>query len=114
MEDVLNQLRTELAGRALRAWWYAVPRALRPFLRDGRDVDEIGRRLYVAFIADGSIQGDSLRLRLTIRLLRANDAVAVWEERFDFAIGDMPAVARTTAERLSSALEAAISATPRT
>jgi TolB-like protein len=56
------------------------------------------------------VQGDSSRLRLTIRLLRASDAVAVWAETFDFAANDMPMVARTVAGRLSEALSASVAA----
>jgi TolB-like protein len=82
-------------------------------LREGKDVDDLGRRLGVAFVADGSVQGDSSRLRLTIRLLRASDAVAVWAETFDFAAADLPAVARSGAEKLSAALLGSLAAPAR-
>jgi TolB-like protein len=73
-------------------------------LREGADVDQVGRRLGVAFIADGSVQGSATRLRLTVRLLRANDAVAVWANTFDFPAEDLPAVARSVADSVAAAV----------
>lgn len=71
-------------------------------LRDGADVDQLARRLGVAFIADGSVQGGLSRIRLTVRLLRADDAVAVWANTFDFTQADLPAVARSVADSVAA------------
>lgn len=76
-------------------------------LRDGADVDQVARRLGVAFVADGSVQGVASRMRLTIRLLRADDAVAVWANTFDFMHEDLPAVARSVADSVGAALSRA-------
>ena len=76
-------------------------------LRDGADVDQVARRLGVAFIADGSVQGGASRIRLTIRLLRADDAVAVWANTFDFMQEDLPAVARSVAASVAVAVRRA-------
>ena len=73
-------------------------------LRDGADVDQVARRLGVAFVADGSVQGATSRFRLTMRLLRADDAVAVWANTFDFMEEDLPAVARSVADSLAAAV----------
>lgn len=73
-------------------------------LRDGADVDQVARRLGVAFIADGSVQGGASRIRLTVRLLRANDAVAVWANTFDFMQDDLPALARSVADSVAAAV----------
>lgn len=74
-------------------------------MRDGADVDQVGHRLGVAFIADGSVQGGAARLRLTVRLLRAEDAVAVWANTFDFMPEDLVAVARSVADSVAAALK---------
>ena len=76
-------------------------------LRDGVDVDQVARRLGVAFIADGSVQGGASRIRLTVRLLRAADAVAVWANTFDFMQEDLPAVARSAADSVAAAVNRA-------
>jgi len=73
-------------------------------LRDGADIDMVGRRLGVAYVADGSVQGNSDRIRLTIRVLRADDAVAVWANTFDFALNDLSVVARSVADSMGAAL----------
>ena len=71
-------------------------------LRDGADIDQVARRLGVAFIADGSVQGGASRIRLTLRLLRADDAVAVWANTFNFMQEDLPAVARSVADSVAA------------
>lgn len=71
-------------------------------LRDGADIDKVGRRLGVAFIADGSVQGNADRIRLTIRLLRAEDAVATWANTFDFPPAHLSAVSRSVADSIAA------------
>lgn len=71
-------------------------------LRDGADIDKVGRRLGVAYIADGSVQGNAERVRLTIRLLRAEDAVARWANTFDFQPSDLSAVSRSVADSIAA------------
>lgn len=71
-------------------------------LRDGADIDKVGRRLGVAYIADGSVQGNAERIRLTIRLLRAEDAVARWANTFDFQPADLSAVSRSVADSVAA------------
>lgn len=71
-------------------------------LRDGADIDKVGRRLGVAYIADGSVQGNAERIRLTVRLLRAEDAVAVWANTFDFTSQDLSMVARSVADSVGA------------
>jgi TolB-like protein len=73
-------------------------------LRDGADIDKVGRRLGVAYIADGSVQGNAERIRLTIRLLRAEDAVARWANTFDFPPGDLSAVSRSVADSVAAVI----------
>jgi TolB-like protein len=73
-------------------------------LRDGADIDKVGRRLGVAYIADASVQGNAERIRLTLRLLRAEDAVTIWANTFDFMPESLPAVARSVADSLAAAV----------
>lgn len=49
----------------------------------GGDADNMGRRLGVAFIVDGGVQRGTGRLRVTLRLVRTADAMAVWAGSFD-------------------------------
>lgn len=59
----------------------------RDALSAGGDVDEIGRRLRVAFVVDGTVEADGRRQRLSLRLVRTRDAVAVWAGRYDLVEG---------------------------
>ncbi len=43
-----------------------------------------GRRLGVAYVVDGSVQRGLGRLRVTLRLVRTSDAVALWAGTYDF------------------------------
>jgi DNA-binding SARP family transcriptional activator/TolB-like protein len=74
-------------------------------LRDGADIDKVGRRLGVAYIADGSVQGNAERIRLTIRLLRAEDAVARWANTFDFRPEDLSVVSRSVADSVAAVIQ---------
>jgi TolB-like protein len=49
----------------------------------GADVREIGRRLAVALVLDGSVQRGGARMRITLRLVRVADGVTVWARAFD-------------------------------
>lgn len=73
-------------------------------LREGASVDQLGRRLGVAYLADGSVQGTADRLRLTLRVLRTRDAVAVWANTFDFTKEDLAVVARSVADSIAAAV----------
>jgi TolB-like protein len=63
----------------------------------GGDADRIGRRLGVSYVVDGSVQRGPARLRVTLRLVRAADAVSVWAGTFDAAEADPIAAAQAVA-----------------
>lgn len=54
-------------------------------IRPGDDVDVIGRRLGVAYLIDGGVQRRAGQLRITLRLVRAADAVTLWADSYDVA-----------------------------
>ena len=53
------------------------------------DVRATARRLRVAFIVDGSVRGSTDRLRIGVRLIRADDGVEVWTRMYDVAGQDL-------------------------
>jgi TolB-like protein/Flp pilus assembly protein TadD/DNA-binding XRE family transcriptional regulator len=57
----------------------------------GRDVDarEIGRRLNVDTILEGSVQKADNRLRVSVQLINADNGFQVWSERFDRRMTDL-------------------------
>ena len=56
------------------------------------DVAEIGRRLGVAHLVQGSLQRQGDRVRITVRLIDAASRAQVWGEAYDLALSDILAV----------------------
>lgn len=57
------------------------------FKGDNRDVREIGRRLGVDRVLEGSVRRDASRLRVTAQLIDVADGFHVWSEVFDRETG---------------------------
>ncbi len=56
------------------------------------DVQEIGRRLGVIHLVQGSLQRQGERVRITVRLIAAASRAQVWGEAYDIAFADIVAV----------------------
>jgi serine/threonine-protein kinase len=56
------------------------------------DVTEIGRRLKVNSVLEGSVRRSGDRLRISVRLTDVRDGFQLWSERFDRSIDDVFAV----------------------
>ena len=88
------------------------------FLFRGKDVElvEVGRRLNVEHLLEGSVRRSGNRVRVTAQLIKAADGFHLWSERYDrewtdiFAIQDEITHAIATALRLRLAADAS---TPR-
>lgn len=76
----------------------------RDAVADGGDADRIGRRLGVAYLVDGGIQGGGGRLRVTLRLIRTLDGVAVWAGSYDPEGTDAISAARQVARDAADAI----------
>jgi eukaryotic-like serine/threonine-protein kinase len=53
------------------------------------DVTEIGRRLRVATILEGSVRKSGDRVRITAQLVNADDGYHIWSKRFDRELSDV-------------------------
>lgn len=75
---------------------------------DAQDIEEIGRRLAVRHVVDGSVQREADKLRVTVRLVRVNDAFTVWARSFDLSTTDVLSsqarIAAATADALAPLL----------
>jgi adenylate cyclase len=86
------------------------------------DVREIGRKLGVKTILEGSVRKSGRKLRITAQLINVNDGYHVWSKVFDedledvFAIQDdiAASIAETLVETISAEDREAIRAVPRT
>jgi TolB-like protein len=85
-EDIINGL-THLEGLQVVARTSA-------FSFRGRDIDirEIGRKLNVQSLLEGSIQKTGDRLRITAQLINVSDGYHLWSEKYDRRLEDVFAI----------------------
>jgi serine/threonine protein kinase/Tfp pilus assembly protein PilF len=62
------------------------------FKGKGMDVREIGRKLNVDHILEGSVKKIGNRLRITVQLVNVQNGYQVWTERFDRTVADIFAI----------------------
>ena len=76
----------------------------RDAVHSGGDLREIGQRLAVALVLDGSVQREPERMRITLRLVQVADEVNVWARAFDIGSENLIAaqerIARITTDDL--------------
>ncbi len=74
------------------------------FKGQGVDVREIGRRLSVGIVLEGSVRKAGNRLRITAQLITVSDGYHLWSERYDRDMDDVFAIqdeiARSVVSRL--------------
>jgi non-specific serine/threonine protein kinase len=74
--------------------------------RDGSaDVREIGRRLGVATVVEGSVRRAGDRLRVTVQLIDVADGYHRWSERWDREVADVFAIQDEIAESVARSLQ---------
>jgi hypothetical protein len=71
---------------------------------------EIGRRLNVTHILEGSVRRAGNRLRVTAQLVKVSDGFHLWSERYDREIKDVFAVQDEMTEAIAEALRVRLSA----
>ena len=83
------------------------------FFRD-KDVEfgEIGRRLNVEHILEGSVRQAGKRLRVTAQLIKVADGFHLWSERYDREMTDIFAIQDEITHAISTALQTKLSRAP--
>ena len=66
-----------------------------------RDVREIGRRLGVEAVMEGSVRRQGSRLRVTVRLNRTSDGFHLWSNTYEGAATDLLALQEEIAQQVS-------------
>ncbi len=69
------------------------------------DVREIGARLNVATVLEGSVRRAGERVRIWVQLVSVDNGYRLWCERYDRHIEDLFAIEDEIAERIAAALE---------
>jgi TolB-like protein/Tfp pilus assembly protein PilF len=75
------------------------------FRGDRLDVREIGRRLGVGVVLEGSVRRAGARLRVTAQLIDAGDGCHLWSERYDRELEDVFAIEDDITRNIVGALE---------
>jgi adenylate cyclase len=76
------------------------------FMFKGRAVDitDVGRKLGVRYVAEGSVRQSGKRIRITAQLIEASTGNHIWAERYDREIEDIFSVQDEVTERIIWAL----------
>ena len=74
----------------------------------GLDIAEVGRRLNVTSVLEGSVRKAGSRVRITAELIKVSDGFHLWSERYDRQLDDIfvvqEEIARAIADRLNVTL----------
>jgi eukaryotic-like serine/threonine-protein kinase len=105
-EEIINAL-THLPG--LR-----VAGRTSSFFFRGKDVEfiEIGKRLNVGHILEGSVRKAGSRIRVTAQLVKVADGFHLWSERYDRDLTDIFAIQDEIAAAIAEALKVKLGAEP--
>ena len=74
------------------------------FKRKDADVREIGRKLGVETLVEGSVRKDGDRLRITAQLIQTNDGYHLWSHQYDVGESDVFQVQEDIAAAIATAL----------
>ncbi|TNF78442.1 MAG: tetratricopeptide repeat protein [Acidobacteria bacterium] len=77
---------------------------------NGDDVQEIGRRLGVDTVLEGSVRKSGDRLRITVQLIDVDAGLHLWSERYDRQTGDIFTIQDEITSRVVQHLEASLPA----
>jgi len=78
--------------------------------QSGLTVPEIGRRLGVSHVLEGSLRRDGDRVRITVQLIEASSDEHVWAENFERRLDDLFALQSDVALAIAAQLHRALSA----
>lgn len=78
------------------------------FKDKGGDVREIGRKLGVTNIVEGSVRRDGPDVRITAQLVRVSDGFHIWSETYDRKLESVFAVQDEIAKRVGAALTSSL------
>lgn len=79
----------------------------------GGDPADVGRRLGVSHVLEGSVRRSGGRVRVTAQLIRLSDSCHVWSERYDRPLSDVFAIQDDIAGAIAGRLELSLGAQAR-
>src|SRR5207244_935417 len=82
------------------------------FKDKGGDIREIGRKLGVTNIVEGSVRRDGPEVRITAQLVRVADGFHIWSETYDRKLESVFALQDEIAQRIGAALKLSLGFSP--
>ncbi len=83
------------------------------FKQRSEDVREIGKKLGVATVLEGSVRRAANRVRITAELVNVADGYRLWSERYDRTVDDVFAIQDEIAGAIANVLEAKLLGAPK-
>lgn len=113
-EEFADGMTEELIDKLSRIPDLRVPAPTSSFYFKGKQIPvaDIAKTLGVAYVLDGSVRKSGARLRVAVRLIRADSAYVVWSETYDRPFDDILMVQDDIAGEVTKALRASIEARP--
>jgi TolB-like protein/Flp pilus assembly protein TadD len=78
------------------------------FKGTGHDLNEVGRRLNVETVLEGSVRRAGNRVRIAIQLVHAAEGHQLWSRSYDRELGDIFAIQEDIARSVAAALKTAL------
>jgi len=104
-DGMTDEIAAALAG--LRGLDFVARTSAFSFKRSDRDIATIGRELHASYLVQGTARLTDGRVRVDVRLVRANDGAALWSENFDTGRADIFDLEKSIAEGIARALKLA-------
>lgn len=113
-EEFADGMTEELIGRLSKLPGLRVTPPVSSFYFKGKQasVAEVAKALNVAYVLDGSVRKAGARVRVSARLIRADNGFVVWSESYDRPFGDILMVQDDIAGEVTKALKASMALTP--
>lgn len=80
------------------------------FKGENRDIRDIGKRLNVKTVLEGSVRRENSRIRITAQLINVEDGYHLWSESYNHELKDVLALQETISRAIVNALEIQLSA----
>ena len=113
-EEFADGMTEELIDKLSKIPGFRVPAPTSSFYFKGKQIPiaDIAKTLGVAYVLDGSVRKSSARLRVSARLIRADNGYVVWSETYDRRWDDILMVQDDIAGQVTKALRTSIEASP--
>ncbi len=77
-------------------------------LRRGMTIEQMGRELGAHFVIEGSVRGQSERIRINVRLVQVSNQVQVWAKSYERRVGDLLAWQWEVAQEIAGEVKIAM------